>query len=141
MIHRNTDAAGQLQDIRDLIANGRRRHRVQPERSRGAQSRRSTRPRPPASRPSRSTRYVTDPDTYNLYNNQVDYANLGAKWLFEKIGGEGSVYYMRGIAGHPADTDRDKGFKEALAEYPDITVVPNADGVAHRLGSDHGHAA
>ena len=30
---------------------------------------------------------------------------------------------MRGIAGHPADTDRDTGFKKALAEYPDIKVV------------------
>ena len=30
---------------------------------------------------------------------------------------------MRGIAGHPADTDRDTGFKKALAENPDIKVV------------------
>ena len=30
---------------------------------------------------------------------------------------------MRGIAGHPADTDRDTGFKKALEEYPDIKVV------------------
>ena len=74
--------------------------------------------------------YVTDPETYNLYNNQVEYAKLGAKWLFDKIGGKGTVYYMRGVAGHPADTDRDKGFKEVLADYPDITIVPNADGVA-----------
>ncbi len=30
---------------------------------------------------------------------------------------------MRGIAGVPADTDRDKGFKKAMAEFPDIKVV------------------
>ena len=48
---------------------------------------------------------------------------------------------MRGIAGHPADTDRDTGFKEVLADYPDIKVVPSADGVAHRLGPGHGHQA
>ena len=30
---------------------------------------------------------------------------------------------MRGIPGHPADTDRDMGFKKALAEYPGITVA------------------
>jgi ribose transport system substrate-binding protein len=35
---------------------------------------------------------------------------------------------MRGFAGHPADTDRDEGFKKALAEYPDIKVLPTADG-------------
>jgi ribose transport system substrate-binding protein len=74
--------------------------------------------------------YVTDPDTYNLYNNQINYAYLGAKWLFDQLKGTGTVYYMRGIAGHPADSDRDKGFKKALAEYPNIKVLPNADGVA-----------
>jgi len=30
---------------------------------------------------------------------------------------------MRGIPGHPADTDRDKGFKKALAENPGITIA------------------
>jgi ribose transport system substrate-binding protein len=30
---------------------------------------------------------------------------------------------MRGAAGAPADSDRDKGFKKALAEFPDIKVV------------------
>ena len=73
--------------------------------------------------------YVTDPDTYNLYNNQEQYAYLGAKWLFEQLGGKGNVWYMRGIAGNPADTDRDTGFKKALAENPDIKVVPSAEGV------------
>jgi ribose transport system substrate-binding protein len=72
---------------------------------------------------------VSDPETWKFYNNQVDYAYLGAKWLFEKIGGKGSVWYTRGIAGHPADSDRDIGFKKALAESPDIKVVPNEDGV------------
>ena len=58
----------------------------------------------------------------------MNYAYLGAKWLFEQMGGKGNVYYMRGFAGHPADTDRDEGFKKALAEYPDIKVLPTTDG-------------
>jgi ribose transport system substrate-binding protein len=45
------------------------------------------------------------------------------------MGGEGRVWYTRGIPGHPADTDRDEGFKKALAENPGIEVVPSADGV------------
>ena len=73
--------------------------------------------------------YVTDPNTCNLYNNQVKYAELGAKWLFEQLGGKGTVWYTRGLAGHPADTDRDIGFKNVLKDYPDIKIVPNADGV------------
>jgi ABC-type sugar transport system, periplasmic component len=126
---RNTDAAGQLQDLRDLIAKGVNAIVFNPN-------------DPAALNPALAEAkaagivtiavdaYVTDPNTYNLYNNQVDYAYLGAKWLFEQMGGKGSVYYMRGLAGHPADTDRDKGFKKALAEYPDIKVLPTADGVA-----------
>ena len=81
-------------------------------------TRRSTRPSTPASRSSRSTRSVTAPGAYNLSNDQEQYAYLGAKWLFEQMGKKGAVVYMRGIAGHPADTDRDTGFKKALAEYP-----------------------
>ena len=37
---------------------------------------------------------------------------------------------MRGLAGHPADTDRHTGFKNVLEDYPDIKVLPNDDGVA-----------
>jgi ribose transport system substrate-binding protein len=128
-IHRNTDAAGQLSDIRDLIAKNVDAIVFNPNDSKALN---------PALQEAKAAgiktvsvdAYVTDPDTYNLYNNQVEYAKLGAKWLFDKMGGKGTVYYMRGFAGHPADTDRDKGFKEILAQYPNIKVVPNKDGVA-----------
>ena len=53
----------------------------------------------------------------------MKYAELGAKWLFEQLGGKGTVWYMRGIAGHPADTDRDIGFKNVLTDYPNIKIV------------------
>ncbi len=127
-IHRNTDAAGQLEDIRTLIAADVDAIVFNPN-------------DPAALNPALAEAkaagihtisvdaYVTDPNTYNLYNNQVEYAKLGAKWLFDQLGGQGTVYYMRGFAGHPADTDRDIGFKEVLKDYPGITVVPNADGV------------
>jgi ribose transport system substrate-binding protein len=128
-IHRNTDAAGQLQDIRDLIAADVDAIVFNPN-------------DPAALNPALAEAnaagiktisvdaYVTDPSTYNLYNNQIEYAKLGAKWLFDQLNGKGTVYYMRGLAGHPADSDRDIGFKEVLKDYPDIKVVPNADGVA-----------
>jgi ribose transport system substrate-binding protein len=126
---RNTDAAGQLSDIRDLIAKGVNAIVFNPNDAKALN---------PALAEAKAAgiktvsvdAYVTDPDTYNLYNNQVEYAKLGAKWLFDKLGGKGTVYYMRGLAGHPADNDRDKGFKEVLASYPNIKVVPNNDGVA-----------
>jgi ribose transport system substrate-binding protein len=58
-----------------------------------------------------------------MANNQEEYGYLGAKWLFEKLDGKGNIVYMRGAAGATADTDRDNGFKRALAEFPDIKVV------------------
>jgi ribose transport system substrate-binding protein len=128
VIHRNTDAAGQLSDLRDLIAKGVQAIVFNPN-------------DPNALNPALAEAhtagiktvsvdaYVTDPNTYNLYNNQIKYAELGAKWLFDQLGGTGTVYYMRGIAGNPADSDRDIGFKNILKSYPNIKVVPNADGV------------
>ena len=128
-IHRVTDAAGQLQDIRDLIAAGVDAIVFNPN-------------DPDALTPALDEakaagivtvsvdQFVNHPDTYQLFNNQVKYAELGAKWLFDKLGGKGTVYYMRGFAGAGADTDRHTGFTNVLKDYPDIKIVPNNDGVA-----------
>jgi ribose transport system substrate-binding protein len=66
---------------------------------------------------------VTAEGAYVVTNDQTAYGRLGAEWLFEQMGGEGTVAYMRGIDGVPADTDRDTGFQEALASYPNIEVA------------------
>jgi ribose transport system substrate-binding protein len=80
---------------------------------------------------------VSAEGAYNLSNDQEEYAYLGAKWLFEKLGGEGKVVYMRGAAGHPADNDRDKGFKRALEENPGIEVVAETQtGWDQKTGTD-----
>jgi ribose transport system substrate-binding protein len=129
VIHRNTDAAGQLQDIRDLIAKGVNAIVFNPN-DPAALNPALAEAKTAGIKTVSVDAYVTDPSTYNLYNNQIEYAKLGAKWLFDQLGGTGTVYYMRGLAGHPADTDRDKGFKEVLKDYPNIKIVPNADGVA-----------
>jgi ribose transport system substrate-binding protein len=127
-IHRNTDAAGQLSDIRDLIAKGVDAIVFNPN-DPAALNPALAEAKTAGIKTISVDAYVTDPDTYNLYNNQIQYAELGAKWLFEQMGGTGTVYYMRGLAGHPADSDRDIGFKNVLKDYPNIKVVPTADGV------------
>jgi ribose transport system substrate-binding protein len=120
--HRNTDAAGQLEDIRNLIAAKVDAIVVNPADPNGVNA---------AIKEATQAgivvvavdQAVTEPSAYVISNDQEEYAYLGAKWLFEKLGGKGNVVYMRGAAGAPADNDRDKGFKKALAEYPDIKVV------------------
>ncbi len=126
--NRNTDAAGQLSDIRDLIAKNVNAIVFNPN-------------DPDALDPALAEAhskgivtvavdsYVTDPNTWNLYNNQVKYAELGAKWLFDQMGGTGTVWYTRGIAGNSADSDRDIGFQTVLKQYPNIKVVPSNQGV------------
>ncbi len=120
--HRNTDAAGQLEDMRNLIQAGVDAIVVNPANPDGINA---------AIKEATDKgivvvavdQAVTEPSAYILSNNQEQYAYLGAKWLFQKIGGKGSVVYMRGAAGASADTDRDKGFKKALAEFPDVKVA------------------
>ncbi|GAG03826.1 unnamed protein product, partial [marine sediment metagenome] len=119
--HRNTDAAGQLEDIRNLIAAGVDAIVVNPSSPDGIN---------PALKEAADAGIVvvavdmgvSDPSAYVLSNNQEEYAYLGAKWLFEEIGGKGEVVYMRGIAGTSADTDRDTGFHRALAEFPGVKI-------------------
>jgi ribose transport system substrate-binding protein len=120
--HRNTDAAGQLEDIRNLIGAGVDAIVVNPADPAGINS---------AIKDATDAgivvvavdQAVTEPSAYVISNDQEEYAYLGAKWLFEQMGGKGNVVYMRGAAGASADSDRDKGFKRALAEYPDVKVA------------------
>ncbi|MBC7478254.1 MAG: ABC transporter substrate-binding protein [Pseudorhodobacter sp.] len=120
--HRNTDAAGQLEDIRNLIQAGVDAIVVNPANADGINA---------AIKEATDKgivvvavdQAVTEPSAYILSNNQEQYAYLGASWLFKEMGGKGAVVYMRGAAGAGADNDRDKGFKRALAENPGITVA------------------
>ena len=120
--HRNTDPAGQLEDIRNLIAAGVDAIIINPS-------------DPDALTPAIQEATgsgivviavdatVNEPSAYIVTNDQEEYARLGAEWLFETLGGSGEVFYMRGLAGHSADDARDVGFQAALANYPDINIV------------------
>ncbi len=130
VIHRNTDAAGQLSDLRTLISQNVNAIVFNPNDPDALNP--ALQEAHDAGIPTVSVdAYVTDPNTWNLYNNQVKYAYLGAKWLFNQMGNTGTVWYTRGLAGHPADRDRDTGFQQALKEVNDAggsIVVQNPGG-------------
>ncbi len=115
IIHRDTDAAGQLSDLRTLISKHVNALVFNPNNNDALN---------PALAEAHAAgivtvsvdSYVTDPNTWNLYNNQVKYAYLGAQWLFKQMGNKGVVWYTRGLAGNSADSDRDTGFNQALSE-------------------------
>jgi len=120
--HRNTDAAGQSEDIRNLISAKVNAIVVNPADPAGIKDALAE-----ATKAGITVvavdQAVTEPSAYIISNNQEQYAYLGAKWLFEQMGGKGNVVYMRGAAGASADSDRDKGFKKALSEFPDVKVA------------------
>ena len=132
MIAHNTDSAGQLSDLRDLISQDVDAIVFNPS-SADALNPALAEAKAAGIKTVAVDAYVTDPDTWNFYNNQVDYAYLGASWLFKYLEdnghANGTIWYTRGIAGHPADTDRHTGFMKALSEHPGFKVLPSNDGV------------
>ncbi|MEM6729544.1 MAG: substrate-binding domain-containing protein, partial [Pseudomonadota bacterium] len=93
--HRNTDSAGQLEDINNLIEAGVDAIVLNPSNPEALNS---------ALEAAMAQDIVvvavdagvTAEGAYILSNNQEEYAYLGAKWLFEELGGSGDVVYMRG---------------------------------------------
>src|SRR5262245_51074184 len=79
---------------------------------------------------------VTAEGAYVATNDQVEYGRLGGQWLADALGGEGSVLYMRGIEGVPADDDRNTGFSEVMANYPDIDLKEVYSGWDYTQGGD-----
>ncbi len=120
--HRQTDTAGQIADIRSLISAGVNALIINPSSATALK---------PIAAQARARgievvfidQYVNAPGVYNATNDQVAYGRLGAEWLFKKLRGRGNVVEMRGIAGVPADTDRHRGFQQALRKFPRIRVV------------------
>lgn len=70
---------------------------------------------------------VSSPDAIYVGIDQTDYSRKGCAWLAETLGGKGNVVTINGVAGHPANEMRAAGCKEALAKYPDIKIVNEAN--------------
>ena len=65
----------------------------------------------------------------NVVIDQKEWAMISARWLAEKLGGQGDIVLIEGFVGHPANEARMSGVEEVLAEYPDINVVGRDTGM------------
>ena len=122
IVNRNTDTAGQIEDLRTLISAGVNAIVLNPT-SDTALNEVIKEATDQDIVVVAVDQGVTEESAYVLSNDQENYGYLGAKWLFEQLDGTGKVVYMRGIDGVPADSDRHAGFQRALAEFSGIEVV------------------
>lgn len=65
---------------------------------------------------------------YNVAINQKEWAITSAEWFAENLGG-GDVVLIEGFEGHPANVARMEGVEEVFADYPDINVVGRESGM------------
>ena len=68
------------------------------------------------------------PGVYNVGIDQKEWAKTSAKWLADKLGGKGDIVLIEGFPGHPANVARMDGVAEVLADYPDIKVLAQDTG-------------
>jgi len=61
------------------------------------------------------------PSTVEVMGGGGPFGEVGGKWLRDKLGGKGTVWAFRGVAGVQEETDRYEGFKKAIAGS-DITI-------------------
>jgi ribose transport system substrate-binding protein len=68
------------------------------------------------------------PNVYNVGIDQKEWAKTSAKWLAEKLGGQGDIVQIEGFPGHPANVARMDGVAEVLKDYPNIKVLATETG-------------
>lgn len=65
---------------------------------------------------------------YNVVIDQTEWARISARWLAEKLGGEGDIVIIEGFVGHPANEARMTGAMEVFEQYPGLNIVGRESG-------------
>jgi len=71
---------------------------------------------------------TTSPDALQVYCNNYDWMADQTAYVIKRMGEKGSLYYLSGYDGSPANTDRDKAFYDTAKKYPNIKVIGKANG-------------
>lgn len=56
-------------------------------------------------------------------SDNVEGGRIAGRFVAEALGGEGNVAVIEGIPGHETGDSRLRGFREAISEYPGISIV------------------
>jgi ribose transport system substrate-binding protein len=72
---------------------------------------------------------VTAPEAVLVNEDQVEFGRVMAQDLVERMGGAGNVVMVNGVPGTSVDTDRNTGAKEVFAEYADISIIAELEGM------------
>jgi ribose transport system substrate-binding protein len=65
---------------------------------------------------------------YSVGIDQKEWAKISARWMAEKLGGNGNIVEIEGIPDHPANLARMSGVDEVLKDYPGIKVLGRGTG-------------
>src|SRR5437879_12874635 len=117
--NRNTDAAGQIADLRNLISSGANVIVINPS-DRDALNAVIKEATDKGIVVVAVDQAVSEPTAYVVSNDQVAYGQLGADWHTKQLNGKGSIIELRGIHGVPAAPDRPQGLTAALANQPNL---------------------
>lgn len=71
----------------------------------------------------------TDQVVSFIGSDNVEGGRMAGEFVADQLGGAGKVAVIRGRLDNPVETQRNDGFKEAIAKYPDIEIV--AEGVGN----------
>lgn len=72
---------------------------------------------------------VTAPSALKVNISQLELGRGNAEWLAKKLGGQGNVIMVTGVAGTQVDLDRNKGADEIWAKNPGIKIVNRFTGM------------
>ena len=71
---------------------------------------------------------VTSELAYQIIPDQHVWMSVLAEYVLERIDYEGDIVYMSGYDGSPANTARDIGLMDTIAQYPDINLLAKVNG-------------
>jgi len=66
---------------------------------------------------------VTSPDAVNVVIDQREWARISARWLAKKLNYKGKLVCINGMAGHPANEARVRGYHDVFDQHKELKIL------------------